>query len=69
MLHYRPRPDRRVILGLIVALFLAVVAMAWAMRAGRLRSAVAPTPAPPGAPGPAGVSGAAGAAPALPAPR
>ncbi len=69
MAHSKQRPDTRVILGLIVALFLALVAVGWAMRAGRLRSDVAPTPAPPGAPGPAGVGGAAGAAPALPAPR
>jgi hypothetical protein len=69
MLHFRQRPDRRVILALVVALVLAVVAAGWAMRAGRLRSSVAPTPAPPGAPGPAGAPGVPGTALPSPAPR
>jgi uncharacterized protein (DUF58 family) len=51
MLTFRQRPDTRVILALIVALFLAVVVAGWAMRAGRVRNIEAPTPAPPGAPG------------------
>jgi hypothetical protein len=68
MLTFRQRPDTRVILALIVALFLAVVVAGWAMRAGRVRNIEAPTPAPPGAPGPAGARGAPGTSPSLPTP-
>jgi hypothetical protein len=58
-----------VLRALLVALFLAAVALGWAMRAGRARNAAEPTPSPPGAPGPAGASGVPGTAPPLPAPR
>jgi hypothetical protein len=68
MLGYKQRPDTRVILAIIVAAFLVVVAASWALRAGRVRSATDPTPAPLNAPGPAGVRNPV-AAPPAPAPR
>jgi hypothetical protein len=66
MLSSQQRPDARVLRAIILALFLAAVALGWAMRSGRQRNAQAPTPAQPGAPGPAGAPG---TAPPLPAPR
>lgn len=42
----RSRPDTRVILLLIIALFLALVAVWWALRAGRVGNATASTPLP-----------------------
>lgn len=68
MLTFRQRPDTRVLLALIVALFFAAMAVWWALRAGRVQSATAPTPVPPAAPGPPGAAGAPGTAPALPTP-
>jgi hypothetical protein len=68
MLNLNRPPDRRVNLALIVGLFLVLVAVAWALRAGRVRSDLAPTPAPPGAAGPPGPTSAPGTPPSLPSP-
>jgi hypothetical protein len=64
---YRRAPDTRVNLALIILTFLALVAVGWSLRAGRIASRLEPTPAQPGAPGPPGARGAPGTAPALPA--
>jgi hypothetical protein len=66
--RFRQRPDARIIRALLLAFFVAAVALGWAVRRGRVQNAQAPTPAPPGAPGPAGTRGAPGTAPPLPTP-
>lgn len=68
MPSFTARPHRRVLVAVVVVLFLAAVALGWAMRAGRIENAVAPTPAQPTAPGPPGGRDAAGGTPPLPTP-